>query len=145
MRVPLIPFLKVESLVVQILHDKNTLKIINEMMGISVLSTIKVKEIRKDFSTFDMSYKYIFTGWKQWFASLIEPILRRLVVFWNNRQWQEDLPIKLRRQKVLRLGFMDFKGLPENVKDRNYNGSIECHLPVPRLKNTLVKIPKLLT
>ena len=91
-----------------------------------------------------MNYKYIFKGWKQWLVPIMEPILKRLVVFWNKRQWEEDLPIKLRRQKVMRLGFKDFKGLPNKVEDRTYEGPVECKLPVPRLKDSTANIPDIL-
>jgi hypothetical protein len=141
---PIFPILTVESLVVQLLHDENTLKLFNVMLGMPVLSTIKITEIRKDYSVFEMSYKYIFMGWRKILTPIIEPVLRKLVVFWNNRQWKEDLPVKLRRQKVMRMGFKDFKGLPDKVSDRFYEGPIACPLPVHRLKDSPSNIPEIL-
>ena len=142
MKSPFLPFLTVNSLVVQVRHDDNTLKVINTMLGVSVLSTIKITEIRKDYSAFEMSYKFIFMGWREFLLPAVEPILRRLVVFWNDRQWREDLPVKLRRQKVLRLGFKDFKGLPDKISERHYDGPIKNSLPVPRLKDSYANIPE---
>lgn len=144
MRSPFFPLWAVDSFIVQVRHDDNTLKVMNTMLGVPVLSTIKITETRKDYSAFEMSYKFIFMGWKELLLPLVEPILRRLVVFWNNRQWEEDLPVKLRRQKVLRMGFKDFKGLPDKLSDRFYDGPIECPLPVPRLKDSSANIPKTL-
>ncbi len=141
MKSPFLPFWTVSSLAVQVLHDDNTLKVINTMLGIPQLTTIKITETRKDYSVLDMSYKFVFSGWREFFLPFIEPILRRLVVFWNNRQWEEDLPIKLRRQKVMRLGFKDFRGLPNKVEDRFYDGPLKCELPVPRLKGSPQNVP----
>jgi hypothetical protein len=141
MKIPISPMLTLDSMVVQLLHDKNTLKLFNVMFGVPVLSTIKITETRKDFSVFEMRYQYIFRGWRKFFLPIIEPVLRRLVISWNKRQWEEDLSVKLRRQKVLRLGFKDFKGLPNNVSERRYDGPIECPLPVPRLKDSPSNIP----
>ena len=140
MKFPFLP--SVHSLIVQVRHDDNTLKVINSMLGIPVLSTIKVTEIRKDYSAFEMNYKFMFMGWKELLLPIVEPILRRLVVFWNDRQWREDLPVKLRRQKVLRLGFKDFKGLPDKISERHYDGPIKNSLPVPRLKDSYANIPE---
>ena len=45
-----------------------------------------------------------------------------LIRRWNEKVWQEDLPLKLRRQKVMRNGFVDFSGLPEKIIDRKREG-----------------------
>ena len=144
MKSPISQMLTVNSMVVQLLVDENTIRLFNVMLGVPVLSTIKITETRKDYSVFEMRYQYIFRGWRKFFLPIIEPVLRRLVIFWNKRQWEEDLPVKLRRQKVLRMGFKDFKGLPDQVSDRQYDGPIECSLPVPRLKDSSANIPKAL-
>ena len=45
----------------------------------------------------------------------------------------EDLPLKIRRQKVLRNNFKDFYGLPKKMQDREYHEVIEdIKLPVKR-------------
>ena len=43
-----------------------------------------------------------------------------------------------------RLNFKDFKGLPSNIKDRKFSGSVNFKLPIRRLKkndNKLIKHP----
>ena len=65
-----------------------------------------------------------------------------MVPKWNHQTWEEDLPLKMRRQKVKRLGFKDFKGLPEKTKDRKFQGEIEFKLPITRLKKNDNKLTK---
>ena len=73
---------------------------------------------------------------------LLKPLLKKIIPIWNERVWLEDLPIKLRRQKILDLNFKDFKGLPLNIKDRNLNNPIKFKLPITRpRKSTRDKHP----
>lgn len=53
--------------------------------------------------------------------------LTRLIPKWNEAVWNEDLPVKLRRQKVLDLGFVDFGGLKSQ-------GPIKPDLSLPMRK-----------
>ena len=57
---------------------------------------------------------------------------------WNEKVWLEDLPIKIRRQKVLNMNFKDFEGLPEKINERekNKNENLSFKLPLPRPKNS---------
>ena len=73
---------------------------------------------------------------------LIDPIIKYLIPKWNERTWQEDLPLKLRRQKVKRMNFKDFKGLPNKIKDRRFTGPIDFKLPINRLRKTENKLLK---
>ena len=78
------------------------------------------------------------------FAPIISPILRKLVVFWNNRQWEEDLPIKLRRQKDLRGGSKILKDFLTVLLADHREGSLECQFPLPRFKNSPQNVPDVL-
>ena len=44
----------------------------------------------------------------------------------------EDLPIKIRRQKITDLNFRDFRGMPSDISDR-VNGKYIFKLPIPRI------------
>ena len=59
-----------------------------------------------------------------------------------NRTWNEDLPLKLRRQKVKRMNFKDFKGLPNKIINRKFTGPISFKLPIKRLHRTDNKLTK---
>ena len=79
-----------------------------------------------------MNYKFHLEGWKV----IFKPILKILIKKWNEKVWLEDLPVKLRRQKVLEMNFKDFTGLPVETKER-VNGVIkDLKLPIPRPINS---------
>src|SRR5690606_20599371 len=94
----------------------------------------RIREDRADHCVFTMNYKFVFRGWRK----LLAPLLRRLIARWNAQVWEEDLPLKLRRQKMLRHGFRDFVGLPERIGDRRHDGPIEFRLPLPRFPESAV-------
>lgn len=45
------------------------------------------------------------------FLKWLEPLWRRITTRWFHVQWNEDVPMRLRRWKVWKLGFVDFVGL----------------------------------
>jgi hypothetical protein len=79
-----------------------------------------------------MNYKFHLNGWK----AILRPLLKRLIPIWNRKVWIEDLPVKLRRQKVLEMGHKDFIGLPKDVKDRMNHKVMKTKLPIPRPRNS---------
>ena len=110
-------------------EDENTLYTYAVQMGIVSKTTIKIEEIKKDYCHFTMNYKFELNGWR----AILRPLLKKLIPIWNERVWDEDLPLKIRRQKVLRNNFKDFYGLPKKIQDRDYNEVIEdIKLPVKR-------------
>ena len=50
--------------------------------------------------------------------------------------------LKLRRQKVIRMNFKDFRGLPKKIKERKFLGPIDFKLPITRLKKNDNKLTK---
>jgi len=140
MRIPMIPFLTVNTLDMTALKDKNTVVTYGFQFGIPSLSTAKYKDIAKDKCLVEVNYKFKFTG----LQILLYPLIKFLIPKWNKRTWLEDLPIKLRRQKLQRMNFKDFKGLPRKIKDRKFSGPINFNLPIRRLKksnNKLIQHP----
>ena len=75
-----------------------------------------------------MNYKFYLNGWK----IILKPILKMLIPVWNKKVWVEDLPVKLRRQKVLQMGFKDFHGLPDDIEQRKGHEIKKVKLPIPR-------------
>ena len=140
MKIPLIPFLTVSTLDFTALKDKNTVVTYGFQFGIPSLSTTKYKEISKNKCLVEVNYKFKFTG----VQILLYPLIRFLIPRWNERTWNEDLPLKLRRQKIKRMNFRDFKGLPKKLKDRKFYGPADFKLPIKRLRkndNLLTKHP----
>ena len=115
------------------------------MLGMSVISEIDITDVKTDKSKYKMRYRFFLVGWRKAFAPLIGTYLKLTVPWWNARQWKEDLPIKLRRQKMIRAGFKDFMGLPEKIEDRSFDGPIKCDLPVHRLKKSSVNTEDIIT
>ncbi len=142
-RLPVFSFVKSHSLNVMVQHGPNVIKAVNiGLFGVPVLTTITIEEAPRDHSTIRITYRFFLLGWRV----LLAPLLGRMIPRWNERVWQEDLPLKRRRQKVLRLGFKDFYGLPERPEDRRFDGDLEfTKLPLSRLQEVNVNALKKFT
>jgi len=138
LKIPLLPFLIINTVDFVVLKDKNTVCTYGFQFGIPSLSTAVYKDIGKDKCLVTVNYKFKFSG----LQILLYPLIRFLVPRWNLRTWKEDLPLKLRRQKVKRLNFKDFKGLPSKIKDRKFSGPIDFNLPISKLKRDNNKLKK---
>ena len=132
LKIPVIPFLTAKSPLFLVQHDKNTQFTFASQFGVLSRTTIKVESVTRNSCKIVMNYKFYLNGWR----IILKPILKRLIPVWNEKVWQEDLPVKLRRQKVIDMGFKDFWGLPKEINERNFNGDIEFKLPIPRPKNS---------
>lgn len=104
------------------------------LLGIPSVSTITVEPLDDDRCVIKTNYKFFLHGW----TKLLAPVLYRMMAKWNNQVWQEDLPLKLRRQKVLRHGFKDFVGMPDLVEDRKCEGPLDLKMPLPRPQDSPV-------
>ena len=138
LKIPLIPFFNINTIDMQTLIDKNTVCTYGFQFGIPSLSTAIYKDIGKDKCSVSVNYKFKFLG----LQILLYPLIKFLIRRWNDRTWYEDLPLKLRRQRVKRMNFKDFKGLPDKMKDRKFSGPIDFKLPISRLKKVDSKLKK---
>ena len=134
-RVPVFRFIRSHSLDVMIQQDPRTLLVYNlGLFGVPSKTTIRIEEDREDHCVFNMRYRFLLSGWTR----VLGPFLPRLIESWNDRVWQEDVPLKSRRQRVLKLGFRDFVGLPDAVSDRKAASVPDLELPLPRLPGSHV-------
>ena len=131
-KIPLIPFFSIGTIDFSSLKDKNTVLTYGFQFGIPSLSTTKYNEISKNKCLVETNYKFQFTG----LQILFYPLIKFLIPKWNKRTWNEDLPLKLRRQKVKKMNFKDFKGLPKKLKDRKFSLEKEFRLPIKRLRKS---------
>lgn len=130
-KLPIFSFVKSSALNVVIQHDANTIKIIYMgFFSIPSESTVTMTEIHKDLCTVRIHARFFLTGWRV----LLAPFIDWMSDKWAWQIWNEDLPLRLRRQKVLRWGFQDFVGLPDRVADRHFSGEITNRSPLPRSK-----------
>ena len=127
-KAPLIPFIYFRFPVFGFMQDENTYVNYSFQFGIDTKVTITINELKKDFCKITTNYKFNLKGLK----IIFYPILNFLIKKWNEKVWHEDLPVKIRRQKVLRLGFKDFHGLPDKIEDRYYEDQIKLELPIKR-------------
>lgn len=131
-KVPLIPFLSFKTPIFMVQHDRNTLYTFAIQFGVSSKTTIKIFSLTDRSCEITMNYKFYFEGWK----FILKPLIKYLIPKWNEKVWMEDLPVKLRRQKVLDLNFKDFVGLPNNIEDRFTKNIYDLKLPIPRPKKS---------
>ena len=132
LKVPVIPFLFTKSPLFLVQHDDFTQFTFAIQLGVLSKTTIIIKSTSLNSCEITMNYKFYLNGWRK----LLKPILAKLVPIWNKRVWIEDYNVKLRRQKVLEMGFKDFRGLPD-FEDRNINNNIPMtKLPIPRPVNS---------
>lgn len=135
-KLPVFSWIKSHSLNIMIKRSEEMIRAINiGLFGIPVITTIWVKEDAPDHCRIRINYKFFLLGWRQW----LEPLLVIMVPRWNEKVWQEDLPLKIRRTKVLRYGFKDFYGLPEKVADRKFEGVPKfIRIPLSKLREVNV-------
>ena len=128
------PFIKLLTPIFMVQHDEETLIVFAIQMGVLSKTTISIKSLTKSSCQIVMNYKFYLNGWRK----ILKPLLKIMVPKWNEKVWQEDYPIKMRRQKVLDMNFRDFKGLPEKISQRmkkNENNN-SFRLPIPRPINS---------
>jgi hypothetical protein len=137
-KLPVFSFMKSKSLNVMIQKTPEIIKVYNVgLFNLLSATTITVKELEKDKTRITMNYKFVLTGWR----TLLAPFLNFMIAKWNQQVWDEDLPIKLRRQKALRMGFKDFIGLPKNIQERIFDDDLELILPIARHVDSPVNFP----
>jgi len=129
-----IPFLKFLTPIFMVQHDENTIINFAVQMGVISKTTITTKTLSKSSCQITMNYKFYLNGWRK----ILRPILKIMIPKWNEKVWLEDLPVKLRRQKVLEMNFKDFKGLPKKISERlkGKDDNISFKLPIPRPLNS---------
>lgn len=132
-KIPVIPFLRFVTPIFTVQHNSNQLITYAIKMGVISKTTITINEIDKSKCSIEMNYKFYLNGWRR----LLKFALKKLVPIWNERVWQEDLSVKLRRQKMLDLGFKDFIGLPKEINKRKKGEDYKLKLPVPRPKKSV--------
>lgn len=133
-RLPIFKFIKNTGMSTYVFHEKYKFSDFQMLLfGIPFCSTITLHEITSSRCKIEMHYRYYLSSWKKW---VFKPVLKIMAPKWNQQFWDEDLSLKLRRQKVMESGFKDFNGLPENIKDRFKNFHQKQKIPVPRPKGS---------
>ena len=134
-KAPIISFLTYSSLHVMVRVSDNLSRAWNRgLLGVIASADYQFDGIQRDQTRVTITYRFYLQGWR----ILLAPILSWQIARWSARIWGEDLPVKLRRQRMMRLGFKDFAGLPDSVADRHNDGDVPFKLPLPKLKDSPV-------
>lgn len=74
--------------------------------------------------------------------AVFQPLFTRVITRWFHDTWEEDAPMRIRRWKVWKLGFRDFRGIDYINKktakpaDLDPHRSYPLRLPVPKTKES---------
>ena len=66
----------------------------------------------------------------------IKNLVPKMIQKWNDINWDEDLPIKMRRQQAIDMGFRDFYGRDVS----NKKSDVFLKLPLARTKDSILNI-----
>jgi len=131
-KIPFIPFFYFKFPVFGFMEDEDTYVNYSFQFGIDSKLTVSVNEIKKDYCKIKMNYKFNLVGLR----IIFYPLLKLMVSRWNEKVWMEDMPVKTRRQMVLRMGFKDFYGLPDKIEDRFFEDTLKVELPIKRPRHS---------
>lgn len=125
--IPVLNF-KIKSMVFSMQWDSNTQVSFSLTPFFIAKNTIKLIPIEEKKTKVQVTYE--FSG--NFFQKLFFPLFLYLIKKWNHTVWIEDLILKIRRQKALEYGFIDFNGLPEKLIDRHdlSTSYIQSEIPV---------------
>ncbi len=133
-KIPLIPFITFSTPIFMVQDNENDLVVYAIQMSVLSKTVITINDVSDRKCMIKMNYKFYLNGWRR----LLKPILKILIPKWNQKVWDEDFVVKIRRQKMLDMNFKDFVGLPKNIEDRFFKNKIidKFELPIPRPKNS---------
>lgn len=83
-------------------------------------NTISLKKISDKKTVVEVTYEFELN----FFMNLFRNLITRYITKWNEIVWKEDLPLKLRRQRALEYGFIDWIGLPMKIKNRKDRSNV---------------------
>ena len=124
-KIPIFSFLTSRSLNIMYLQNANTIKVFNiGFLNMVSETTIHIQELSKDNCKLTMNYKFYLKGLQK----ILSPFLERMVSKWNEKVWEEDYNLKIRRTKLLNLGFQDYKGIvKKDIKAKKFSIPIKRH------------------
>jgi hypothetical protein len=128
-----IPFLPIFMKSIHCLYeiaDRNVLVIDTMPLGILAKVEMIYEEISekktKLINTYNLNVPFYFYPFRG--------IMKYFILKWNRINWEEDMPLKLRRQKAVDLGFRDFRGVVGKLNDKKQ----AVRLPIPRSKDSII-------
>jgi hypothetical protein len=112
-------------------EDRNVVVIDTLPFGAWVKLEMNYREIGNKQTRLENNYRI----YLPFYMAPLLPFLKSLIIKWNNINWEEDLPLKKRRQMALDLGFRDFRG---RISSPSRNTPFS--LPIRRTKSSHIDI-----
>lgn len=130
-----VPFLPIH---LNCLHTMTSLKngdvMVIDTLPFGVLSKLEMRYI--ELSPTKTKLQNLYSLDVPIFFYPIKSFIPRMIKKWNDVNWAEDLPLKIRRQQAINIGFRDFYGKDQNSKGRGAS----LKLPLPRTKDSILNI-----
>jgi hypothetical protein len=123
-KIPYLPF-KISSMVYTVQNSE--FEQVSYTKNLFFLAKNSIKIYQKDKkSVVEVTYEFE----ANLLVSLLFPLIKKQIKKWNKTVWKEDLPLKMRRQKALEYGFIDWVGIPNKKSDR-VDKSIDYKTEIP--------------
>lgn len=128
-KIPFIPFIRNRMLIsVHRIDEYTTRSISYSPLSAISIATMRAEPIDDHQTEFTMNYQIILFS----YLKLLTPLFRIMIKVWTEKTWKEDLPLKLRRHKMIMRKFKDYRGITKDKKKQNIS------LPLPKLKSSKV-------
>lgn len=127
-RLPFLRFLKSGGMHVLVRASEHEFIAFSKFFGAASRTTYTLSPAENGRTRYRIEYLIDLNGWRRLLRPLLPGLLRR----WNDRVWDEDVPLRRRREMVMRWGFKDFSGLPERLEDRRRDRTPPVKIPLAR-------------
>lgn len=110
----------------------------NNVLVIDTLPFNIISRLRMEYIVLGKNKTKLVNHYELFLPSFLKPFKKIIIGFikkWNGVNWEEDYPLKVRRELALKLGFKDFHGNDPNFKTK-FDDNLR--LPLPRLKDSIL-------
>lgn len=128
LKIPLLGF-KINTSTFQHRPKKNTILVFAPLWGALQKTLITIVPITKNKTKIIVDYEFELPFYFSPFSNFIVSLVKK----WNEKTWEEDLPLKLRRNDAIKNNFVDYAGIKKIQSKKN---SWNLKLPLPKPKNT---------
>ena len=128
LKIPLLGF-KINTLTFQHRPKKNIILVFTTLWGALQKTLITIVPVSKNKTKIKIDYEFELPFYFSPFSKIIVSLVKK----WNQKTWEEDLPLKFRRNDAMKNNFIDFAGI-KKIKSSEINYS--CKLPIPKAKDT---------
>ena len=108
---------------------KNTILVFTTLWGALQKTLITIVPVTKNKTKIEIDYEFELPFYFSPFSNFIVSLVKK----WNEKTWEEDLPLKLRRNDAIKNNFVDYAGIKKIQSKKN---SWNLKLPLPKPKNT---------